>query len=91
MIILQRNMQVLLEERQRGQSYLSIVGDGDRREGRVRELLEAAKRGEGFDSRGEGFCPGGGQVGFCPGEGGQVGLERRGEGEPLAAGDASAS
>ena len=83
-------MQVLLEERQRGQSYLSIVGDGDRREGRVRELLEAAKRGEGFDSRGEGFCPGaGGQVGLFPG--GQVGFERRGEGEPLAEGDASAS
>ena len=54
-----------------------MVGDGDRREGRVRELLFAAKRGEGF----EGFCPGGGQVG----------LERRGEGELLAAGDASAS
>jgi len=66
-----------------------MVGDGDRREGRVRELLEAAKRGEGLDIRGEGFCPGGGQVGLFPGV--QVGLERRGEGEPLALGEANAS
>ena len=53
-----------------------MVGDGERREGSVRELLEATSRGDGFE-------------GFCAGD--QVGLERRGEGEPLAAGDASAS
>ena len=53
-----------------------MVGDGESREGRARELLDATSRGEGL-------------VGFCPGD--QVGLERRGEGEPLEAGDASAS
>ena len=54
-----------------------MVGDGESREGRARELLDATSRGEGFEA------------GFCPGD--QVGLERRGEGEPRAAGDASAS
>ena len=54
-----------------------MVGEGESREGRARELLEATSRGEGFEPV------------FCPGD--QVGLERRGEGEPLAAGDASAS
>ena len=61
----------------RPQSYLSMVGDGESREGRARELLEATSRGEGLEA------------GFWPGD--QVGLERRGEGEPLAPGDASAS
>ena len=54
-----------------------MVGDGESREGRARELLEATSRGEGLE------------VGFCTGD--QVGLERRGEGEPLEAGDARAS
>ena len=53
-----------------------MVGDGESREGRARELLDATSRGEGFE-------------GFCCGD--QVGFESRGEGEPLAAGDASAS
>ena len=54
-----------------------MVGDGESREGRDRELLEATSRGEGLEA------------GFWPGV--QVGLERRGEGEPLEAGDARAS
>ena len=56
-----------------------MVGDGERREGRARELLDEANRGEGLESRGEGFLPGD-----------QVGFDNRGEGEPLP-GDASAS
>ena len=54
-----------------------MVGDGERREGRARELLDVTSRGDGFEA------------GFCAGD--QVGLERRGEGEPLEAGDDCAS
>ena len=60
---------------------LSIVGEGERREGRARELLEATRSGEGLEV----FCP------PMPEVGDQVGLDNKGEGEPRADGDASAS
>ena len=71
---------------------LSIFGEGERREGRARELLVATRSGEGLEV----FCPPMPEVGdqFCPPMpevGDQVGLDNKGEGEPRTDGDACAS